>query len=100
MNSINLEIKKLKQLLKKDQIEISEAANILTQILNKYNNEFEISQDQLILQGISKFNVSIKSLLNDRKKVTERINSLNTIIIFQELGVTFSEDELKDLLKK
>ncbi|WP_159090921.1 hypothetical protein [Aquimarina aquimarini] len=97
---VNIEIKRLKLLLQKDQIKVSEAVGLFTTILNNYNNEFDIGEEQIILNNVSKLNESIKMLLEDRRKVNERINNLNSIIVLQELGITFEEDELEKLLKR
>lgn len=96
-----LQIRKLKELIKKNQISISDAVDNYTMILNEYSsNEFDFSDDFIILQSMSRFNSSIQSLLEDRELKRKRIANLNSILVLQELGVTFKKEELLILLKK
>ncbi len=93
----NIEIKKLKKLLKSDDISTFKAIDTLAKILNPDLEKFNVDEEYIIRNKLSKFSISI---LEDTRKLNNRITHLNEIMVLLEPGVSFDDDELQKLLSK
>ena len=93
----SIKIKRLKKLLNTDKISTPDAIDELAKILNPDLEKFAIDEEYIIRHKLSEFGVS---MLEDTRKLNNRITYLNEIMVLLELGVTFNDDELQQLLAK
>lgn len=91
-----IEIIDLKKKLLKNDINIDNAIDKFFLLINHYQDESNSDQEIIIfekrLPKIEKF------FLEKNMKIQKKIKKLNKILILQELGIKFSQEELNELL--
>lgn len=95
-NDLLIKIKELKKLLNKNEISTEDAVEQYISLLNSFQGEYADDQSDMIFDHTLS-NICV-DFLEKNKKLKERMNSLNRILILQELGIKFSKDELNALL--
>ncbi|QKX07709.1 hypothetical protein HN014_22175 (plasmid) [Aquimarina sp. TRL1] len=94
LKQLNKEIQELENSLSKDEIAISQAINKFSSLLNSFqedNDNDDISYKET-------WSVFSKELYRENMRIKERSNNLNKIILLLELGMRFSDDELRRIL--
>ncbi len=92
----NVDLSNLKKELLSDQISLFDAVDQFINLLNDFQNE----GDEILLFDSSDFSKINKELLATNNKTKERIKNLNRIIVLQELGIKFDNEEIDILLSK
>lgn len=101
MNSskINIEIKKLKKSLNNDKINTLDAIDKFIKLLNSFQHDNDFNSDEEnTLYKRTWSNIS-KQLHNENRTLHARADKLNRILVLLELGVRFSDNELKQILQ-
>ena len=93
----NADIKQLKKLLKRDGIDILEAIDQFVTLLNEFEEDQEgtVQLDYALIASPVNRNLAEKN-----RRLKDKIKSLNRILVLQELGVTFKDEEITALLSQ
>ena len=91
-----IEIIDLKKKLLKNEINIDNAIDKFFLLINHYQDES--SSDQEITLFEKRLPKIEKFFLEKNIKIQKKIKKLNKILILQELGIKFSQEELNELL--
>ncbi len=89
------DIKNLKSLLNNNQISLIDAIDKFAVLLDDFQNK----EEELLISNIT-LNAVNRELLEKNKIVKDRIKNLNRILLLQELGIQFNEEEMYTLLSK
>lgn len=93
---LNSEIKDLKELLSKDQISLYDAIDQFVFLIDNFQKN---QQEDIVLFNVEMSSIN-RELIEKNNKIKERIKSLNRIIVLQELGIKFEQEEINSLLSK
>ena len=97
-NNIDIFIERIitiKKLFLNKKIQVDDAVNRILSVLNDYRN-----RDLPVLSEEDFVNDNVQLLVNKQKQIDRKINYFNKILILQELGVYFSDEELSFILNK
>ncbi|WP_027392818.1 hypothetical protein [Aquimarina latercula] len=93
---LNSEIKDLKELLSKDQISLYDAIDQFIFLIENFQKN---QHEDIVLFNVEMSSIN-RELIEKNNKIKERIKSLNRIIVLQELGIKFDQEEINSLLSK
>ena len=98
MEELSRELKKLKAEIRSGNLSVEKAIVVLSDLINTFDWDQD-EEDIKIYKGLFS-KASIKKLINTNEESKERIKKFNVILLLQELGFRFTEEEISDILKK
>ncbi len=91
------EIVELKMAISSKNISFSEAIEKFSSLLISHKNQFKLDENCSITECLTDTGIKLQK---ETKEIDKRIVNLNKILVLLELGVTFNDDELQQLLAK